>query len=105
MDLLMKDYQKVTKVRYKTSEKIHAKAKLNQLQKLERLIQQQFKHHGLCPQGLDRWVVNFTDQFLTPARMWYNWCYALHQLLLEFPWTLTAVEDGVKKLRNVDAKV
>ena len=57
----MEDNIMVTCLNHATAEKIHAKAKLSHIQELRKLIDSRDKHCELCPQGLDKWVVNLTD--------------------------------------------
>ena len=64
-ELLVENNNKVTCLSHTTTEKTQAKAKLNHTQKLRKLNDDRDKHCELRPEGLENWVVNLTDQFLT----------------------------------------
>ena len=106
-ELLMEDYQKVTKLSYAAAEDTHAKAKLNQTKKLGKLMDMRDKHHGLRPQGLERWVVNLTDRSLSKPqedvlRLGLNFAPAPTKLPVVD--TIAAVEEGARQLSEEDAE-
>lgn len=72
--LAVEDDQKVTRLSNVTPKRTHADTKLNQILKLRKLISGQDKHCELWPQGMDKWVVNLTDQCLSkPQQEVYAW--------------------------------
>ena len=105
--ILIEDYQKVTTLSYTAAENTHAKTKLNQTKKLERLMDRRDKHHKLCPQGLERWVVNLMDRTLPKPqvdilRLGLNFAPVPTKLpLVE---TIAAVEEGARQLNDEDAE-
>ena len=107
IELSTHDYQKVMQLSHAAAEKTNAKTKLNQLQKLGKLIQHQDKKIELHPQGLDRWVVNLTNRRLTPSqegvlKLGLNFAPALTKFrLIDI---VAAVEKGARKLRGMEAE-
>ena len=67
-ELSTADYQRVMSLSYRAAERTHNETKRRQILKLERLTNRRSKQRELRPEGLERWVVNLTDQALTPAQ-------------------------------------
>ena len=53
VELQADDYLKVTRLGYAAAEKAHPKAKMNQIRKLERLMESRDKSCARCPTGID----------------------------------------------------
>ena len=99
-ELETEDYQKVTTLSYAAAENTQAKTKLLQTKKLERLMNRWNKHRELCPQGLERWVVNLTDRTLSEPqenvlRLRLNFATAPTKFPLVD--TIAAVEEGARQ--------
>ena len=105
-ELSTADYQKVMNLSYRAAERTHNETKLTQILKLERLANHRSRRWELHPEGLERWVVNLTDQTLTPAqedvlKLGLNFAPAPSKLPLTD--TMAAVESGARKLTPEDA--
>ena len=107
IELSTHDYQKVMQLSHTAADKTNAKTKLNQLQKLGKLIQHQDKKIELHPQGLDRWVVNLTNRHLTPSqegvlKLGLNFAPAPTKFrLIDI---VAAVDKGARKLKGMEAE-
>ena len=106
-ELSAEDYSKVTSLSHATAEKAHAKAKLNHIQKLRKLIDSRDKHRELRPEGLDKWVINLADQRLTKQqqgvlKLGLNYTPAPAKLpVMDI---MVAVEEGARQLDDEDAE-
>ena len=103
----MEDYQKLTTLCYAAAENSHAKMKLLQTIKLERLMDRWDKHCELRPQGLERWMLNLTDRTLFKPQkdvlsLGLNFAPAPSKLTLVD--TIAAVEEGARQLNEEDAE-
>ena len=101
------DYQKVIQLSYSAAESTHAKAKLNHTRKLDRLRDGRDKHREMRPQGMERWVINLTNQPLSKPqedvlRLGLNFTPAPTKLPLVD--TIAAVEEGARQLNEEDAE-
>ena len=102
--LSMTDYQKVMSPNYQVAEDSWTKQR--QILKLERLTNHRSRQWELRPEGLERWMVNLTDQTLTLAqedmlKLGVNFAPAPSKLPLTD--TMAAVESGARGLSPEDA--